>query len=182
MGRELYEDAKIIKSKKEKLSKLEEGQKILEPYYNLKNGSPRDRATLIFWYAVFSSEMARTKGIKESLDNIPNLFKYCNESISIDKEYGDPYYLKAMINDGLPTLFGGDKVQMSLDITKAISMDSDNYTYLVDGATAFLNRNWDIKKKINESSKKRISNDGSPADLSDKEYAKEISREGYKII
>jgi len=182
IARGLYEEVKSIKSKKDKLAKLDEGIKFMEPYYNLKSGTARDRATVIFWYAVFSSETARTKGIKESLDNIPNLFKYCNEATAIDGTYGDPYYLKAMINDGLPSLFNGDKFQMSLDLTKAISIDPENYTYLIDGAEAYINRNWDAKKKQKEAEKKGKSDDGSPKDLSDKEFAKKLIEKALDIF
>lgn len=182
IGRELYEEIKNLKTKKEKLAKLDEGSNFLFAYYNLKTGDKRDKATVMFWFTVFSSETARVKGIKESLDNIPNLFKYCNETTAVDPEYGDPYYLKAMINDGLPTLFGGDKCQMSIDLMKAISLDANNYTYFIDGATAYKNRGWDAKKKKSEAEKKGVSGDGSPADLSDKQFAKQLIMKAIELF
>lgn len=182
IGRGIYEETTEIKNKKEKLARLDEGTKFLEPYYSLKSGSPRDIATIMFWYAVFSSETSRTRGIKDSLDNIPNLFKYCNEAIVVDPTFGDPYYLKAMINDGLPALFGGDKYQMSVDLKKALDLDPSNYTYLVDGAIAHLNRGWDAKKKQSEARKKGASDDGSPSDMSDKEYAKVLIKKAVDIF
>jgi hypothetical protein len=178
--RELYEYTGNIKDKKDKIAKLDEGLDFLKPYYDLKSGEIRDRATIIYWYAVFSSEKARTKGIKESLDNIPNLFKFCNDAIAIDPGYGDPYYLKAMIDDGLPTMFGGDKFNMSVNLTKALKCDPENYWYLVDGAKAYKNRNWDSDKKKKMAGKKGM-DDGSPQNLDDKEFAKTLLNKAVEL-
>ncbi|OHD15260.1 MAG: hypothetical protein A2Y34_05980 [Spirochaetes bacterium GWC1_27_15] len=171
IGREIYYITKNIKDRKQKLSKFEEGLEFLKSYYNFNSSDIRGNAKIIHWYAILSSEKASTKGIKESLDNIPDLFKYCDDAIKVDQNYGDPYYLKAMIDDGLPTLFGGDKFRMSENLTKALVLDGENYWFLVDGAKAFINRGWDVKKKASLSAKKG-KNDGSPQDKSDKEYAK----------
>ena len=66
----------------------------------------------------------------------------------------------------------GYRLYRITDLKKALELDCSNYTYLIDGAVAYWNRNWDAKKKNNEAQKKGKSDDGSPKDLSDKEYAK----------
>jgi hypothetical protein len=181
IGREIYESTKYIKDKKDKLAKLDEGLEFLKPFYDLKSGESRDRSSIIYWFAVLSSEKARTKGIKESLDNIPNLFKYCNDAMAIDPDFGDPYYLKAMIDDGLPSMFGGNKFNMSVNLSKALKCDQNNYWYLVDGAKAYKNRNWDVKKKKKTSAEKG-KDDGSPQNLDDAEYAKELLKKALDVF
>lgn len=173
IGRIYFEMSELIKNKKDHISMIDKGLEFLKPYYNMNGLEMRPCATIIYWYAKLTLSKSQAKGIKESLDNIPDILKYCDVSLSTDPSFADPYYLKASINDGIPQLFGGDKFQMSLDITKALSMEPANYWYLVDGAAYYINRNWDVKKKSSIVRKKGKS-DGSPNNLSDKEYAKQL--------
>ena len=180
LGRELYEYTKCVKNKKDKLAKLDEAIGFLKPYYDLKSGDKRDRAKIIQWYAVLSSEKARTMGIKESLDNIPNLFRYCDDAIRIDSSYGDPYYLKGLIDDGLPSMFGGDKYNMSVNLSIALKCDPENYWYFLDGAKAYKNRNWSSSKKRKVAESKGR-DDGSPQNLDDRDYAIKLLERAIEI-
>jgi hypothetical protein len=180
IGRETYYIANSIKRKKEKIKKFDEGLSFLKVYYDLKNGEIRDRASIIYWYAAIESEKSRLKGINESLDMIPILFKDLDNAIALDPAYGDPYYLKAMVDDIVPAMLGSDKFRMSQNISSAIACDPSNYWYLIDGGKAYINRNWSADKKTKLAKEKGV-DDGSPQFIDDRVYGKSLIQKAAEL-
>ncbi|HNZ27756.1 MAG TPA: hypothetical protein PLG34_08045 [Spirochaetota bacterium] len=174
-----YELSDRAPNKKDTILLCEQGMELLKDYVDVKEGEPIDRAKIVYWYDVLYSRRGKAIGIKESLNIIPELFKLADKAISIYPKFGDPYHLKAAIDDAVPGFLGGDKFRMSENFTKAISYD-ENIIFLVDAATGFLGRNWDVKKK-GAMAAKFGRTDGSPENLSDKEFAKELLQKALEV-
>jgi len=182
LGRIYYELADASKSKKEIISICEKGMAILKPYIDGNiSGEPIDKAKVVYWYDVLYSRRGKAIGIKESLDIIPELFALADKAISIYKEFGEPYHLKAMIDDAVPAFLGGDKFRMGVNFNYALKYDPENLTFLVDAANCFYDRNWDPKKRETEAKKVNMKDDGSPSNLTDREYAKQILNKAIQI-
>lgn len=183
VGKIYYELADAKKNKKkETISLCEKGMSILKPFINANIlGDAIDKAKVVYWYDVLYARRGKAIGIKESLDIIPELFNLADKAISIYKEFGEPYHLKAMIDDAVPSLFGGDKFRMGINFNNSLKYDPDNLTFLVDAANGFYTRNWDIKKRLAEAKKNNIIDDGSPSNLTDKEYASQLIKKAIQI-
>jgi len=153
---------------KEKIAKLDEAIEFGKPLVEASKGSPRDRAKVIYWYSVSMSQKGKAKGVLNSLFMVPEVRSLCDKAIAIDPAFGDPYYLKALLDDNVPAAVGGDKNRMAVLYAKAIECDPANVWYLVDSARALKTRN------RNEAYNKD-GNRGVPAGKSDLAYAKELA-------
>ncbi|HQB62375.1 MAG TPA: hypothetical protein PK899_12050, partial [Spirochaetota bacterium] len=120
-----YELSDRAPNKKDTILLCEQGMELLKDYVDVKEGEPIDRAKIVYWYDVLYSRRGKAIGIKESLNIIPELFKLADKAISIYPKFGDPYHLKAAIDDAVPGFLGGDKFRMSENFTKAISYDEN---------------------------------------------------------
>lgn len=182
LGRVYYELADASKSKKETISICEKGMAIMKPFIDGNiGGEPIDKAKVVYWYDVLYSRRGKAIGIKESLDIIPELFSLADKAISIYKEIGEPYHLKAMIDDAVPSFLGGDKFRMGVNFNYALKYDPENLTFIVDAANGFYERNWDSKKREAEAKKNNMKDDGTPSGLSDRAYAKQLIDKAIKI-
>lgn len=181
LGRSYYDEADNYDDKNKRIQACDNGMKFLEPYYKISTGDRRDRAEIIYWYAVLSSLKSKTKGIFDSLGNLPNLFRYCDEAIKIDPAFGEPYYLKGMIGEAVPIGKYSDKFIMGENFSKALKFDRDNMWFLVDGAKGFITRNWDKNKKKSMADKYGR-DDGTPQYLHDKKYAKQLLNEAINVF
>jgi hypothetical protein len=177
-----YEIADLIpnKDKQKKINKFNEALDFTRPYLDLQTGDKLDRAQIVFWYAASLGSRGETIGIKESLDTVKDLFKLADKAISIDPTFAAPYLLKGRIDDAVPSFLGGDKFRMSINLTKGIELNPKDMNLLVDSAHAFIKRDWDVEKKRKNASKMNKT-DGSPQNLSDREYAKQILNMAIKV-
>ncbi len=187
IAREYYEIGDNLKNSKEMIAKFEEGISFIDKYNKNITGSVRDKAKVIHWWTVLFSRRGKEIGIIESLGNVPEIFNNCYRAIDMDPNYGDPYYLMAMVDDAIPAFIGdaskrgeNAKHRMGINIMKAIEFDPENLYFLVDGAIAFYNRNWNVanKQKNNEKTGK---NDGTPVGISDRDFSKTILEKAIKI-
>ncbi len=182
LARVYYELADGAKTKKETISICEKGMGIMKPFINGNiNGEAIDKAKVVYWYDVLYSRRGKAIGIKESLDIIPELFNLADKAISIYKEFGEPYHLKAMIDDAVPSFLGGNKFRMGINFNNALKYDPENLTFIVDAANSFYDRNWDVKKRESEAKKNNMTGDGTPSNLSDREYAKQLINKAIQI-
>ena len=179
IARMYYEIAEELSDKKAKIDKYTDGMNSTAPYLNIKEGKKLDRAQVVFWYAVNLGARGEVIGIKESLDIVPKLFELANKAISIDPTFGAPYLLKGRIDDAVPSFLGGDKFRMGENFSRAIKMEKE-LNILVDSANGFIKRGWDVdkKKKMKE---KMNRTDGTPQNLSDKEYAKQLLKSAIEL-
>ncbi len=175
MGRYHYEVSDKKPTKKEVIEGCEKGLDLLKDYLETSIGEPADRARVVQWYDVLLSRRGQAKGIKESLDRIPDFFAYADKANAICPTIPEPYHLKAMIDKELPTLFGGDKVRMAKNFCKAIECSPNVIVFLVDAADGFIGRNWDANKKV------KNGDVYSPKGLSDKEYAKQLLEKALEL-
>ncbi|MCG8569969.1 MAG: hypothetical protein MJB14_07490 [Spirochaetes bacterium] len=175
-----YEYAVKTSDKDERISQCDQGIAFLKKYYNMSNGIDSEKAKVRYWFAVLSSKRAETIGIFESLGNIPNLMKYCQEALELDPDYGEPYFLMAMIYKEVPFGQYGDKWEMGSHFSKAFQYEPETLYILVDGAYGFYKRNWDVNKK-KDNNKKRKKTDGTPENLTDREYAKQVLQKAIAL-
>ena len=89
----------------------------------------------------------------------------------MDPTFAAPYLLLGRIDDAVPFFLGGDKFRMGKNLSKAIKYNPKDMSVLVESGELFLKRGWDSDKK-KKMSKKFEEDDGTPQNLSDKEYAK----------
>jgi hypothetical protein len=181
ISRMYYEIADVIQisDKKEKISQFTKGMNISEKFLNIKEGEKLDRAQLIFWYAANLGARGQTIGIKESLDSIPGLFDLAEKAIAIDPTYAAPYLLKGRIDDAVPFFLGGDKFRMGINLTTAVKLYPDELNVLVDSAGSFIRRNWSVNKKL-KLNIKYGKTDGTPENLTDKQYANILLEDAVK--
>jgi hypothetical protein len=175
LGRYYYEIADKLPSKKETIAKCDEGLAFVKPYLETAVGEPADRARVIQWYDVLLSRRGQAKGIKESLDRIPDFFAFADKAIAICATIPEPYHLKAMIDKELPVIVGGNKVRMSQNFMKAMEVSPNVIVFMVDAADGFIGRGWDAAKKA------KSGDTFSPAGLSDKEFAKQLLLQAKKV-
>jgi len=180
ISRMYYELAEELSDKKAKIDKYTEGMNSSASYLNIKNGDKLDRAQVVFWYAVNLGARGEVIGIKESLDIVPKLFELADKAISIDPTFAAPYLLKGRIDDAVPSFLGGDKFRMGINFTMAIKLQKE-LNILVDSARGFIKRNWDADKK-QKMKEKMNKTDGTPQNLSDKEYAKQLLKEAIGLF
>jgi hypothetical protein len=176
MSRDTFELAEAIPSskKKEKIDKYTEAMDIAKPYLDVTYGEKSDRANVVFFYASNFGSRGRVIGIKQSLDNLPELKSLADRALEIDPTLSLAYLLKAKIEEEVPSFLGGDKFKMGLFYSQSLKYDPQNLTVLYDAANALYNRNWDVNKKKSMSDKLKTS-DGTPPDLTDRQYAKKIA-------
>jgi hypothetical protein len=163
------------KQGKEKIAKLDEAIEFGKPLIDKAKGNARDRAKVIYWYAVSMSQKGSVKGVLNSLFMVPEVRGLCDKAIAIDPAFGDPYYLKAVLDDRVPAAVGGDKNRMAVLYAKALECDPENVWYLVDSARALKNRN------KNEAYNKD-GNRGVPAGKSDLAYATELAQKAHAVF
>ena len=175
LGRYYYEIADKLPSKKEIVAKCDEGLAFVKPYLETSVGEPADRARVIQWYDVLLSRRGQAKGVKESLDRIPDFFAFADKAIAICDTIPEPYHLKAMIDKELPVIVGGNKVRMSQNFMKAMEVSPNVIVFIVDAADGFIGRGWDAAKKV------KSGDTYSPAGISDKEFAKQLLLNAKKI-
>ena len=175
LGRYFYEIADKLPTKKETIAKCDEGLAFIKPYLDTSVGEPADRARVVQWYDVLLSRRGQAKGIKESLDRIPDFFAFADKAIAICATIPEPYHLKAMIDKELPVIVGGNKVRMSQNFMKAMEVSPNVIVFMVDAADGFIGRGWDAAKKA------KSGDTFSPAGLSDKEFAKQLLLKAKKV-
>ena len=175
LGRYYYEIADKLPSKKEIVAKCDEGLAFVKPYMDTAVGEPADRARVIQWYDVLLSRRGQAKGVKESLDRIPDFFAFADKAIAICDTIPEPYHLKAMIDKELPVIVGGNKVRMSQNFMKAMEVAPNVIVFMVDAADGFIGRGWDAAKKV------KSGDTYSPTGISDKEFAKQLLLNAKKI-
>ncbi|HBD93715.1 MAG: hypothetical protein A2015_04450 [Spirochaetes bacterium GWF1_31_7] len=170
----------LDKSKKnEKIAQYTEAMEFLKPYLDIQTGAPTDRAHIAFYYATNLGSRSKVIGISESLETIPDLKKYADKAISIDPSMASAYFLKAKIEEGVPSFLGGDKFTMGELFFQAITNNPSDLTIVFDAASAFYDRNWDSKKKTAMSQKIGTkTNDFIIKD--DRSIAKELIENGIK--
>lgn len=173
-------DSLPAKKKQEKIEYYSKGMEIAFPYLNSNDGEKLDRAQLIFWYTACYGSMQELVGIKESLDVIPELFKLSEKTIELDPTFVAPYLLLGSVDDAVPSLLGGDKFRMGKNLSKAIKINPEDVSVLVESGELFLNRGWDIDKK-NKMSVKNGEDDGTPKNISDKDYAKILLEKALEL-
>lgn len=182
IGRSYFEIAEKKTDKKEIIGICEEGMSLLKPYVEgTIEGEPIDIARVIYWYDVLFSKKGKAVGIKESLDIMPEMFRLADKAISVYKEIGEPYHLKGMIDEAVPSLFGGNKLRMGVNLNNAMKYDPENIVFLVDAAGAFWGRSWDSNKRGSEALKAGLKTDGTPDKVTDKDYAKQILNKAFAI-
>ena len=138
LGRYFYEIADKLPTKKETIAKCDEGLAFIKPYLETSVGEPADRARVVQWYDVLLSRRGQAKGIKESLDRIPDFFAFADKAIAICATIPEPYHLKAMIDKELPVIVGGNKVRMSQNFMKAMEVSPNVIVFMVDAADGFI--------------------------------------------
>lgn len=171
-----YELSEQKSSRKDKIYYYDIGIEATKPYINNSDAPNRDRAELIHWYAVNYSSKIRLLGIFAGLKGITlveDIFKLIDKMIATDASYSNAYFFRAKIRDEVPAFLGGDPVKTSLDYQTAIqfSTDKSRIVTLLEYAASLKKRNWSAQTKINELKKYGLTNDGTPLDISDKEYA-----------
>lgn len=157
---------------KEKVSKLDEAIEFGKPLLDSAKGSARDRAKVIYWYAVSMSQKGKAKGVLNSLFMVGDLRSLCDKASAIDSGYGDPYYLKGMIDDAVPAAVGGDKSRMAVMFAKALDCEPTNIWYLVDSART-------LKARNKNAAYNKEGSHGVPAGKSDLEYATELAQKAH---
>jgi hypothetical protein len=171
-----YEIANAIQKRKPRIKAFETAMKEVEIYLKNSQGSKRDRATLYHWYGILSSKRAESVGVFESLGNVPNLMNILDKSLSIDPTFTDPYYIKGMIHKAVPFGKYGDKYLMSVYFSRAVKGTPDNIFMLTDFAKALDSRNWNTRKKQRVANKNKTDSDGTPMNLTDREYAIKVAQ------
>lgn len=176
-----YYEIVINENKKsDKLAEAEKGMQLLEPFINLTRGDNLDRAKILYWYAVLSSLKAEAKGIFDSLGNLPAIFELCKRANSLAPTYPLAYHLMGMVGEAVPIGEYGDKFVMAENFSLAMKYDPKNVTTIVDFSRALMKRDWDVDKKASQKRKYKRS-DGTPENLSDKEYAKALLEKAIRI-
>lgn len=180
IGWAYYESVDNLDSKSTKIAESDLALNYLKPYLELNTGDKLERAKIIFWYAVIYSLRGQEKGIFESLGSLPDIIMLCRKSISLAPTFASPYHLMGMIGEAVPIGEYSDKFVMGENFSLAIKYDPDNITILVDSARSIMKRNWDKDKKSSQRKKYKRS-DGTPNDMSDKQYAKVLLEEAIRL-
>jgi hypothetical protein len=180
IGRETFEIANNLSSKNDKIKFYDEGIIATKPYININMGRNRDRAEVIHWYAANYASKMKVLGIfagQESIKVVPNVFKLMDKCLEIDPSYAPAYFFKGKLLEDVPSFLGGDKFEMAIYYQDTLKYAGENEKlfFLIDIAKSFYNRNWDVnKKKRTAKNKKNNSGDGTPQDLSDREFAYQL--------
>lgn len=177
IGTEAFESGNIAGSKKGKLKFYDIGINATKPFLDSQNLSKRDKVTITHWYMINYASKMKLLGIfggRESLNIVPTLFRAMDNSISIDPAFSGAYFFEAKLYNEVPYFLGGNKIKMGLCYLKALSLaeDREKTLMLLDAAKGFIDRNWSVERKNREFKKAGPADgDGTPINLSDKEYA-----------
>jgi hypothetical protein len=155
--------------KGEKLAKFDEAINFGKPLLEAAKGSARDRAEVYYWYGVAMGQKGQTMGVLNALFMTGDMRANCDKALVIDPTFGDPYYLKAKVDDAVPSMAGGDKTRMGQLFAKALELAPDNVWYLSDFAMALKTRNKNAA--FNKDGTK-----GVPSGKSDMEYATVLAK------
>jgi hypothetical protein len=166
--RAMQEVAVAMPAGKDKTARFDETINFGKPLLDTAKGSARDRAKVIYWYAVTMSQKGKAAGVLNSLFMVGDLRGLCDKAIALDPSFGDPYYLKAMIDDAVPDMAGGDKGRMGAEFAKALSCEATNIWYLTDFAMS-------LKKRNKNASYNAKGDRGVPAGMADIDYAKQLA-------
>lgn len=180
IGWAYYERVDNSVNKAEKVTIADEALLYLKPYLDMSVGNRQDRAKIIFWYAVIYSLRGQAKGIFDSLGSLPEIVGLCKKSLDLDPQFASPYHLLGLIGEAVPIGEYSNKFIMGENYTLALKYDPDNITILVDSGRSIMKRGWDLEKKKSQNSKYGRS-DGTPLNLSDREYAKELLEKAVKL-
>jgi hypothetical protein len=161
--------------KKEKIARYDEVLAFGKPLLDVAKGSQRDRARMLYWYAVSIGQKGKAQGVLNSLFLVPEIKSYCDKSTAIDPSFGDPYYLKAVLDDSVPEVAGGNKTRMAQLYAKALELDPDNIWYLADFATG-------LKKRNKDAAFNKDGSKGVPSGLSDIAYAKQLAKRADEAL
>jgi hypothetical protein len=156
--------------RRERIAVLDGALDFAKPLAAKAVGSARDRAAVYSWYAACLCQKGQVQGVLNSLLEVPEVRRLCDRSISIDPGFGDPYYLKARLDEALPELAGGDKARMGELFAKALACDPSDLWNLCDFAQALRRRGKDAE--YNRDGKK-----GVPSGSSDLGYARELAKQ-----
>jgi hypothetical protein len=163
------------KQRKEKLAAFDEAMAFGKQVSESSKGEALDRAKLVYWYAATVAQKGQTQGVLNSLFMVPQVRELCDKSIAIDPDYGDPYYLKALLDDAVPDVAGGDKARMGVLFAKGLSLDPTNLWYITDFAKA-------LKKRNRDASYNKDGSKGVPVGSSDLEYAKKLAKNAEQVL
>jgi len=169
------------KNKKVKIEYYTKGMDIAKQFLEITYGDKLARAQIIFWYTANYGSRGETIGIKESLDIVPELFNLADRALELDPTFAAPYLLKGRIDSSVPSFLGGDKFRMGVNLSKAIYYNPNDMSLLVDSSVAFLNRDWSVSEKKKKAVNKQGETDGTPLDLSDKDYAKKLLEQAVEL-
>ena len=161
--------------KSEKLAKFDEALAFGKPLLENTKGSARDRAEVLYWYGATMGQKGSAMGVLNALFMVGDIRALCDKAIAIDPTFGDPYYLKAKLDDAVPSMAGGDKTRMGQLYAKALELDPTNIWYLADFAAALKARNKNAA--FNKDGSK-----GVPTGKSDMEYASDLAKRAYAAM
>jgi hypothetical protein len=161
--------------KKEKLARFDEAISLGKAASEKAKGSANDRAKILYWYAVSVAQKGNTQGVLNSLFLVPEVKSICDSATAIDSEFGDPYYLKAKLDDAVPEIAGGNKTRMGQLYARALELMPDNIWYLTDFAVA-------LKKRNKDAAFNKDGSKGVPASLADLEYAKQLAAKARQVL
>lgn len=165
--------------KNDKIALFGETMKVLEPHLDINYGDKYDRAMIVFYYASSLGSRSKEIGIMDSLGSLPEMKRLADKAIEIYPSLASAYFLKAKIEEEVPSLFGGDKFKMGVLFSQALKYGSDDLTILYDSANALYNRNWDDKRKRSLAEKSGDSID-SHITRHDRVIAREIIENGIR--
>ena len=165
---------KIRKIRRISIVYFTKGMDISKQFLDITYGEKLTRAEIIFWYTANYGSRGETIGIKESLDIVPDLFNLADRALALDPTFAAPYLLKGRIDSSVPSFLGGDKFRMGVNLSKAILYNPTDMSVLVDSSVAFINRDWNVSDKRKKAINNKGETDGTPSNISDKEYAKKL--------
>lgn len=180
IGWAYYEQVDNSKDKSQKIKVADEALNFLKPYLSLTKGVRQERAKIIFWYAVIYSLRGQAKGIFDSLSSLPEIVSLCKKSIALSPQFASPYHLMGLIGEAVPIGEYSNKFIMGENFTLAIKYEPENITILVDSGRSIMKRGWDVDKKKSQNNKYKRS-DGTPVNLSDKQYAKQLLEKAVRL-
>lgn len=172
-----YETGIQVEDKKEARELFKKGIKYIEPYIDTATGTTGERTYLIYWYGLNKIMYYQYKYGLFALFTIDSVMKIVDRAIAEDPRFPQTYYLKAHMYENVPFGKWGDKFKMVQNYAKAYEVANAGKLHIGNAfAKALVKRNWDVDRKGKEAQKRKVESDGTPMNLSDQEYAVEISK------